>query len=194
MVNKERIDELAKKAAKGDREAFDKLVEHRKEKVFWIAYRIVGNYEEAKEVTQEAFIKLWDIIERYNPDYHFDTWMYRIVTNLSIDHLRKLNRYRVVSLEEDSVGTLTEKEESIEERFGSAAEKIFQDVTSMLTERQKAIFTLSVVEELTSSEIGEILDISPSTVRNHLKHSRDRVRDKIKRKYPEYSLFGEDEE
>ncbi len=182
------FEDILSKAREGNDSAFEKIVEMKKEKVFWIAYRIVGDTEEAKEVTQKTMIKLWKIIKKYNSEYKFDTWLFRIVTNLAIDQHRHLKRFKAFSLEDTETGfsALAGKNENDDSAMDM--EKIFQHVTAVLTEKQKAIFILSVIEGLSSEQIAEILELSSSTVRNHLAQAREKLRREMNNRFPEYSL------
>ena len=84
-VVKKRIKEVLK----GDREAFADIVNLYKDKVFLICFRMLGNTHEAEDLTQEAFLRAYVNIDRYNLNRKFSTWLYRIATNLCIDRLRK---------------------------------------------------------------------------------------------------------
>src|SRR2546425_6302167 len=80
--------ELACLAAGGDEAAFETLIRRKRERVFWIAYRIVGHEEDAREIAQATFVRLWRVLGKYRADQSFDTWLYRITTNLAIDRYR----------------------------------------------------------------------------------------------------------
>src|SRR5437870_3357919 len=80
--------ELARLAAAGDEEAFEALIRRKRERVFWTAYRIIGDEEDAREIAQATFVRLWKVLGKYRPDQSFDTWLYRITTNLAIDRYR----------------------------------------------------------------------------------------------------------
>src|SRR5437870_9539907 len=80
--------ELARLAAAGDEGAFEALIRRKRERVYWTAYRIIGDEDEAREIAQATFIRLWKVLGKYRPDQSFDTWLYRITTNLAIDRYR----------------------------------------------------------------------------------------------------------
>src|SRR5213593_3889113 len=93
---------LVLQAASGDEEAFAALVRRKREKVFWIAFRIVGDEDEAREIAQLTFIRLWKVLPKYRPDQSFDTWLYRITVNLAIDRYRSRGPAReAVPLDEE---------------------------------------------------------------------------------------------
>ncbi|HKB07254.1 MAG TPA: sigma-70 family RNA polymerase sigma factor, partial [Candidatus Polarisedimenticolia bacterium] len=86
--------ELIRRSAEGDLDAFEVLVERKKERVFWIACHIVGDEELARDVAQEVFIRLFRVIRRFREGGRFDAWLHRIAANLSIDLLRRERPYR----------------------------------------------------------------------------------------------------
>ncbi|HEX6852879.1 MAG TPA: sigma-70 family RNA polymerase sigma factor, partial [Candidatus Polarisedimenticolaceae bacterium] len=76
-------------AARGDRKAFEEVVLLRRDGVVRIARRIVGDPEDARDVAQAVFLKLWKVLRRFDVERRFDTWLYRITVNAAIDHLRE---------------------------------------------------------------------------------------------------------
>ena len=133
------FEEIISKARDGDDTAFERIVEMKKEKVFWIAYRIVGDAEEAKEVTQKAMIRLWKIIRKYKSEYKFDTWLFRIVTNLAIDQHRHLKRFKALSLEDEETGFRTMSDTPEDGESSMDMEKIFNSIGRRCDERRQAI-------------------------------------------------------
>ena len=93
--------DLIRRAAEGDLEAFERLVERKRERVFWIACHIVGDRELARDVTQEVFLRLYRVIRRFRSGGPFDAWLHRITTNLSIDLLRRERPHRDTAALED---------------------------------------------------------------------------------------------
>src|SRR5262245_43012579 len=80
--------ELIRAAVEGEAGAFDELVIRKRERVVRIAYQVTGDLEEAKDVAQAVFLRLWRVLRRFDPGRRFDTWLYRITVNLAIDQLR----------------------------------------------------------------------------------------------------------
>jgi len=93
--------ELIRYCQQGDKDAFRNLVERYQNKIFWVAYQMVGNHEEARDISQEAFIRVYRSLDKFHLTSNFYTWLYRIVVNLCIDFLRKQKpNNKVVSFEE----------------------------------------------------------------------------------------------
>ena len=80
---------LIRYAAEGDQDAFAALVARYQKRAFWAAFHVVGRVEDARDVVQEAFVRLHRSLQSYDPARSFYTWFYRIVMNLAIDHLRR---------------------------------------------------------------------------------------------------------
>jgi len=184
---------LVIEAAKGDEGAFSELVRRKREKVFWIAYRIVGDQEDARDIAQAAFIRLWKALKRYKPEWSFDTWLYRITVNLAIDHYRSRGPARVTvplpqagEPEPPPPAGFPRPPGPLEELTRAELGAVFEELASRLGERQRAVFVLSQIEGMATEEIAEVMNISPSTVRNHLFQARRTLQESLKRLYPEY--------
>lgn len=179
--------ELALRARAGDPVAFETLVLRKTPAVVSVARRIIGDAEEARDVAQLVFLRVWDSLGRYDEKYSFNTWLYRIATNLSIDFLRAnrsrerahgatlhLVRRREASLEDEATLSLE----------ASQVARLFETVSSGLTEKQKAAFVLRELEDLDSSEVAEALGCRESTVRNHLFNARKALQKRLRKDFP----------
>jgi RNA polymerase sigma-70 factor (ECF subfamily) len=179
--------ELAIAARAGDMLAFEVLVLRKTPAVISVARRIVGDIEDARDVAQMAFLRVWEQLSRYDETYSFNTWLYRIATNLSIDFLRSArSRERahtatlhLVRLRESETGNETSR--AAEDDLAS---RLFQRVSGRLTGKQKAAFVLREMEDLDTSEIAAILNCGESTVRNHLFNARRVLRREIEKIAP----------
>lgn len=187
---REEMDAIVKRiilqVRKGDHNAFGELVELYKDRVFALSYRMLGNRQEAEDVAQEAFIRAYTNIDRYQIDRKFSTWLYRIATNLSIDRMRKkkpdyyldaevagtdgLTMYSQVSadvqLPEDEVVSL------------EAQDGIHRAILSLPAKYRSAI-TLKYIQELSLKEISEILDLPIGTVKTRIHRGREALRKKL---------------
>jgi RNA polymerase sigma-70 factor (ECF subfamily) len=176
----------------GDTEAFEQLVRRKTSKVYSLCYRIIGNPEDAKDISQLVFIKLWENIDKYDPAYAFDTWLYRMVTNVAIDFMRnKQSRESAVNSNLRLVKTATEAEQGVVVQR-KEIENIFKAVSAILSPKQKTIFVMREMDDLPSSEIAKILGCRESTVRNHLFNARKLMQQQLKKRFPEYSRLWEE--
>jgi RNA polymerase sigma-70 factor (ECF subfamily) len=179
--------DLALQARAGDMVAFESLVLRKTPSVVSVARRIVGDAEDARDVAQMTFLRVWEQLARYDEAYSFNTWLYRIATNLAIDFLRSArSRARahtatlhLVRARED--GTASETTRAAEDDWAS---RLFQRVSGRLSGKQKAAFVLRELEDLETAEIAQILDCGESTVRNHLFNARRILRREVERVAP----------
>ena len=179
--------ELAIRARGGDAVAFETLVLRKTPAVVSVARRIVGDAEEARDVAQLVFLRVWDSLSRYDEKYSFNTWLYRIATNLSIDFLRA-NRSREKA-HGATLHLVQRREAAIEEEATLSLEvgqvtRLFEEVSSGLSEKQKAAFVLRELEDMDSSEVARVLGCRESTVRNHLFNARKALQARLRKDFP----------
>lgn len=184
---------LALKAQAGDLEAFATLVQRRTPGVVAFLRRMLGDAEDARDVAQITFLRVWENIGRYDPAWAFSTWLFRIAGNLAIDALRarktrqrtETESFRLVkgartSAESDALGALHRDE----------VRRVFENCAGVLSETQRLVFVLREFEEKEGKDIAAILECRESTVRNHLFQARRLLRDEIRKRYPEYAGGG----
>ena len=181
--------DLAIRARGGEMVAFETLVTRKTSAVVSLARRIVGNSEDARDVAQMVFLRVWNEIHRYDEKYSFNTWLYRIATNLAIDFLRSSrSRERAHGATLHIVREREESSASDATRNAEDAElaRLFETVSGRLSEKQKAAFVLREMQDCETKEIAEILGCGESTVRNHLFNARRILRKEIGRLFPEF--------
>ncbi len=176
----------------GDAQAFELLVRRKTPKVYALCYRIIGNAEDAKDISQLVFIKLWENLEKYDQRYAFDTWLYRMVTNVAIDFIRsRQSRDNAVNSTLRLVKTSTEADQGVTVQR-KEVEAIFNDISASLSPTQKAIFVMREMDDLPSAEIAKVLGCRESTVRNHLFNARKVMQQQLQKRYPEYAQLWRD--
>ncbi len=184
--------QLVEQIRRGDDGAFEMLVRRKTSKVYGLCYRVIGNSEDAKDISQLVFIKLWENLEKYDPQYAFDTWLYRMVTNVAIDFMRnKQSRDNAVNSNLRLVKTAVDPEQTVTVQR-KEVESVFNAISNVLSPKQKTIFVMSEMEDLRSSEIAKILGCRESTVRNHLFNARKLMQQQLKRRFPEYARLWEE--
>ena len=179
--------DLAMAARGGDVAAFEALVTRKTPAVVSVARRVLGDAEDARDVAQMVFVRVWEELHRYDETYSFNTWLYRIATNLSIDFLRSSrSRQRahgatlhVVRMREELTADQTTRPAEDRELA-----RLFHEVSERLSGKQKAAFILRELEDRDTCEIAEILNCGESTVRNHLFNARRILRREIEKLYP----------
>lgn len=169
--------EIIKKCQQKDQEAFKQLVQRYQGKAVWIAYQMTNNYEEARDISQEAFIRVYKSIHKFNLMSNFYTWLYRIIVNLCIDHLRKnKNKNRPISTED--IGEICDEKPNHEENLEKAEllKKIY-GVLEQIPPKYKAILILRDIENYDCKEVADILGCNHNTIRWRLFRGRQMFKD-----------------
>ena len=175
---------LIRKCLAGEREAFEPLVSKYKNLVYGIALSILHNKDEAADVTQEVFLKVWANLGRYNPEYSFKTWVARITVNHSINVNQKHMRSAPVAWDEEAVqriptGSGLPEEEILmkeeQDRVRSAVES--------LPEMYRLVVTLFHQQSLSYDEICQITGYPLSIVKNRLYRARKMLCEKLRTYY-----------
>lgn len=167
---------------------YESLVERYGRHVYNIAYRLAGNEADAKDLAQEAFIRVFRAFRRIDPDAHLESWLYRIVTNLYIDSLRRRPKARVESLDEPLTtfkgGAVTK--EVTDPAPGPEAtvldaqlDREVQEALLGLAPELRMIVVLSDVEGYSYEEIGAMLAIPVGTVKSRLHRARKTLQGKL---------------
>src|SRR5947209_14895312 len=130
--------QLVEQIRQGDDGAFEMLVRRKTSKVYGLCYRIIGNAEDAKDISQLVFIKLWENLEKYDPKFAFDTWLYRMVTNVAIDFLRnKQSRDNAVNSNLRLVKTASDAEQAVTVQR-KEVETVLNAISSVLSPKKNA--------------------------------------------------------
>jgi len=174
----------------GSEAALNELIARKTRPLLQLAQRILGDLEEARDVVQVTFFKVWENRLKFDDRWSPNTWIYRIASNLAIDHLRS-RRSREKSAEpvrqhlRQVADTRAQRDLSRLEHGEVAA--IFHELATGLSEKQRLVFLLREVEGLSSQEVSEIVGCRESTVRNHLFNARKQLQRELVRRYPEYA-------
>jgi RNA polymerase sigma-70 factor, ECF subfamily len=189
MRENQDLSDLIRAAARGDQEAFAALVVMKRERVVRTAYQIVGDMEDARDVAQGVFLRLWRVLQRFDLERRFDTWLYRITVNAAIDFIRDRGPKGFLQpLPEDGGDKLPSGLPGADELVDrNRLQRVFLRLAARLAPKQRAVFVLKEIEGLDTDEVARVLEISESTVRNHLHQARRILREAILRDYPEWS-------
>lgn len=163
---------LIQRCQEGREDAFRELVERYQRRTYWIAYNMVNNHEIAREISQEAFVRVFRNLRRFDVRKNFYTWLYQIVVNLSIDHVRKASHARMVDLE--GVGGLPDPRRRDPSENGERAEtrrRVYQAL-DRLPPKYKAVLVLRDIQGFSCEEIAAIVGCTNATVRWRLHRAR----------------------
>lgn len=177
-------DILIHRAAKGDEAAFEQLLTQHEKSVYNLCLRMTGNPEDAMDVSQEVFLRVWKNLSSYQYDAAFSTWLFRIASNACIDFLRAKKRRNDVSLTMQDENDGEDKELAVPDETPLPEEQLLAKehqsaVLKAMNELPpdfREILQLRVVEELPYEEIAEILDIKVGTVKSRLARARELLR------------------
>jgi RNA polymerase sigma-70 factor (ECF subfamily) len=174
----------------GEEAALNELVRRKTKPLMQLCQRILGDTEEARDVVQVTFFRVWESRRKFDDRWSPNTWMYRIASNLAIDHLRS-RRSREKSQEPVRQHLLHVADgrasRDLSRLQQSEVAMIFRELSSGLSEKQRMVFLLREIEGLSSPEVAAILDCRESTVRNHLFNARKILRAELLRRFPEYA-------
>ena len=173
MVNS-RDHSLVERCRKGDRQALEALVGEYERPVYNAAYRILGNPDDAADATQSAFLKAFENLDRYDPQYKFFSWIYRIAVNESINQLKRLRRQQ--PLEEGEAADGPGPDDSVE---AGHLERELQAGLMALNEDYRTVIVLRHFSECSYRQIAEILQIPEKTVKSRLYSARHLMKDQL---------------
>lgn len=161
-------------ARAGDRQAFDRLMIEHQQRVAALAWRILGNREDALDAAQEAFLRVYRHIHKYDESRNFNAWLYSIVVNVCRDLAKKRAGTRALSIDEinDPAGPHDTESNAIR----AQQQDLVMKALATLTDRERRAIVLRDLEGFETEEVAEILGSSPSTVRSQISTARSKIR------------------
>jgi RNA polymerase sigma factor (sigma-70 family) len=164
------------KVLEGNVNAYSVIVDRHKNRVYNLAFRICCNHEEAEEISQDSFLKAYRALGSFRRKSSFSTWLYRIVYNTAISHVRTKKR-EILSLEDfpadaaDFIGTGTTEEEAENEYRRSLLNFAFQKIS----DEERSLITLHYYEDMSTEELSEVTGISKSNIKVKLFRARQKM-------------------
>jgi RNA polymerase sigma-70 factor (ECF subfamily) len=182
--------ELIKRAQHGDRASFEELIYRYDRSVLSLAYSYSNDQEDAKDIYQDVFLRVFKGLKKFEFRSEFSTWLYRITVNVALTHKTKKGKYSYASLDEEQSGAEGETKlayESIADDLTSDERAISSDISEnikraieKLSPQQKMVFSLKHFEEYKINEIAEMMNISTGTVKNYLFNATLKMREYLK--------------
>ena len=166
----------------GDQEAFAQLVQRYQRLVFNLVYRMLQQYEEATEITQETFLAAWQGLPSFRGDARFPTWLYRIAYNCSLKQLelRKRDRALQVALEENkTLENANDEQRENAELDAHERQILIQEHLSHLPAKYRIVLILRHLQDMTYEEMAEILTMPIGTIKTHLFRARNLLKDRL---------------
>ena len=164
----------------GDMTALAILVDRHKDLVYRVAMQITKNSDDASDVLQDAFLKVYDSINAFRQESAFETWLYRIVVNLSIDAVKQRKRQQASMASLSEVSDVHQNQDIQQDPTRQAERNELQEwvtqAVNSLSIKHRAVVILHELEGLSHPQIADILDCSEGTVRSRLHYARKRLR------------------
>jgi RNA polymerase sigma-70 factor, ECF subfamily len=176
--------ELIRRAQAGDPEALSQLVLGQQHYVYSIAMSVLKHPDDAADLTQEAFIRLFRALPQYNGESRFTTWLYRLVVNLGRDELRRRNRQVPLAPpapEEDEADPVASVAD--DDRWSDPAQALdsqelrasVRQALGQLEEHHRLVLTLYYFDDMKYTDIAEVLDLPLNTVKSHIRRGKERL-------------------
>jgi RNA polymerase sigma-70 factor, ECF subfamily len=170
--------QLILRAREGSHDAFRCLVERHMKNAYNVAYNFVNDHHAAEEVAQEAFVRVYQSLDSFRGDAEFSTWLYRIVTNLSLNRLKQIRRRR----EREASSPAEEYVASPEDTGAMPGTEMSEHIERALHElptMQRAVVILRHVDGLSTKQVSRILRCSEGTVKTHLFRGLEKLKKKL---------------
>lgn len=176
--------EVLHDAMKGNTTAFRTVVEAHQAFAYAVAFRFVRDEEDAEDIVQEAFVRLWKNLRNYRQEVKLTTWLYRIIANLCLDFIKSRRGKEKRNKEELTKGYAAADRTTPEKEYErSELMQAILTTADELTPKQKAVFILRDLEGLPVEEVTEILSMSAGNVKSNLFHARQKMAEKLKAFY-----------
>lgn len=176
--------DLILKARDGDMMAFEQLVYRYDKQVLSMAASYVNSSEDAKDIYQEVFLRVFRSLKKFELRSEFSTWLYRITTNVCLTHRSRRKRHTHTSIHEgegdDEAHGVAGDSESDRRALGSEISDRVQEALKTLSPQQRMVFTLRHYEEYKLREIAEMMNCSEGTVKKYLFTATRRMREQLK--------------
>jgi len=173
------LNELVVLSRQNDARAFRQLVEAHQAMVYTLAFRLLCNEDDARDIVQETFIRVWKNLNHYNTEMKFTTWLYTIASNLCYDKLKAAKRKTTIRLTNQNMLNGFISDENIEKTIiNKELAHIITLLTNDLTPKQKLVFTLRDLEGLEIEEIISVTGLSAEKIKSNLYLARQFLRKK----------------
>jgi RNA polymerase sigma-70 factor (ECF subfamily) len=171
------IQNLITESKNGNTEAFGEIVTMFRQPLFRLAFRLLCDTDDAKDAVQDAFVRAWVSIKRYDPRYGFVPWLYRIAVRVCYDRMRTRKRRVTGALAAEYADTAPDAEAELARR---ELRDTIMTLTRGLSPKQRLVFTLADLEDLSTGEIRDATGLSPSSIKSNLYLARQHIRMKLK--------------
>jgi RNA polymerase sigma-70 factor (ECF subfamily) len=173
---------LIREAQKGDVPSFEKIVRSHQSYAYAIAFRFVCDEDDAEDIVQESFIRIWKHLQDFDPEMKFTTWMYKIVVNLCYDRIKINKRRTKVFAKQNSnfsIEDCIDRLDLQQELSNKDMAALIRSLADGLSEKQRMIFLLRDLQDLSMDEVAGITGMSESAIKTNLFYARQSIRKKL---------------
>lgn len=174
--------QLVMASKQGDQDAFSQLVQRYQRRIFNLVYRMLQQYEEANEITQETFLAAWQGLPSFRGDARFPTWLYRIAYNCALKQLETRKRDRALQVALQAEQALESEDRQIRSEAQIDAhdrQALVQEHLSHLPAKYRIVLILRHLQEMTYEEMAEILKMPVGTIKTHLFRARNLLKERL---------------
>lgn len=173
---------LVSASKRGDQDAFAQLVQRHQRRVFNLVLRMLQDYEEASEITQEAFLAAWQGLPSFRGDARFSTWLYRIAYNSALKQVEQRKRDRALqsAMQAEQVIAEAGNEGRMEAELEQHARQDFiRENLATLPAKYRAVLVLRHIQDMTYEEMADILTVPIGTIKTHLFRARNLLKERL---------------
>ncbi|HEY1352484.1 MAG TPA: sigma-70 family RNA polymerase sigma factor [Ktedonobacteraceae bacterium] len=163
----------------GDQDAFSLLVQRYQRRVFNLVFRMLQNYDEACEITQETFLAAWQGLPAFRGEARFTTWLYRIAYNCSLKQLEARKRDQVLQAALQSEQALEDENHHSHRLRQLDNQELVQEQLSQLPPKYRAVLILRHLQDMTYEEMAEVLTVPIGTIKTHLFRARNLLKERL---------------
>lgn len=174
---------LIERVLSGDDNAFGEIVGRYQKRIFSLCFRMCNNEQDTLDLSQEVFLRVYHNLKSFKGTSSFSTWIYRIASNISIDHLRKVKKMKVISLTpvsaDDDAPSFDLPDDTYSPEESYRKKELTEAIAAALirlSPDHRRIIVLRDINQLSYEEIGDILELEPGTVKSRIFRARDQLR------------------
>jgi RNA polymerase sigma-70 factor (ECF subfamily) len=184
------VNQLVRQAKNGDRSAFGQLVRLYEERMIYLGYQILGNWEDARDAAQNTFVKAYEHLSGFQEKAQFSTWLYRIMVNQCRDLQRKKARSKLADISNEEMLEAAEAlsdwksdKDNIQNKLeNDETRKVLEDALQALSVNQRTAVSLRYFQNYSTAEIAEVMQCSETTVRIHLFRGLNKLKTILEKK------------
>jgi RNA polymerase sigma-70 factor (ECF subfamily) len=178
---------LMRAIQKGDMVAFNSMVDRYKDRLMNVIGRMLASQEEAEDIVQETFVRVYQHRQSFNFQHCFSTWIYTIGLNLARNELRKRRRFKFFEISELQGN---EKEFAVEAKVPSRLPEMLNEAVDTLPSKYREAFLLRDIEEMPYEEVAKVLDVPLGTVKSRVNRARLMLREKLQPRMEEQNALS----